>query len=257
MDILRKELNAIYTAQHLDREMLDRRLVADAIGRVKMFTSVSNGCCVITDASADRCYLIGGSFCRLLGITDSGTLYEEVASSDEDQIYSRLHPEDLVEKRMLEYEYFKYVDPLPGEEKVRFKARCTIRIKGRDGRYMRVDNSTEVFYPSPAGKTWLILCCYDLSPSPETGAGIEPHIVNNSTGEVITIETLRRRPHILTAREKEILSLIREGRPSKQIAALLGISIHTVSRHRQNIIEKLSVGNTVEAIMAASLMKLM
>lgn len=140
---------------------------------------------------------------------------------------------------------------------MRFKARCTIRIKGRDGRYVRVDNSTEVFYPSPAGKTWLILCCYDLSPSPETGAGIEPHIVNNSTGEVITIETLRRRPHILTAREKEILSLIREGKPSKQIAALLGISIHTVSRHRQNIIEKLSVGNTVEAIMAASLMKLM
>ena len=74
---------------------------------------------------------------------------------------------------------------------------------------------------------------------------------------MITIETLRRRPHILTSREKEILSLIREGKPSKQIAALLGISIHTVSRHRQNIIEKLSVGNTVEAIMAASLMKLM
>ena len=61
---------------------------------------------------------------------------------------------------------------------------------------------------------------------------------------------------ILSAREKEILRLIMDGKPSKQIADLLNISIHTVNRHRQNILEKLSVGNSVEAIMAAKAMKL-
>lgn len=257
MDILRKELDAVYAAQELDRETLDPRVTAQAVERIRVLASVRRCCCVITDASADRCYMTGGDFCRLLGISDGDTMYREVDSSDEDVIYTRLHPEDLVEKRMLEYEYFRFVDPLPAADKVRFRASCTIRIKDRDGRYIAVDNTTQVLCPSPAGKIWLILCCYDLSSSPPSGGGIHPCIVNNATGEVLAVRTADRRSHILSGREKEVLGLIREGKPSKQIASLLGISVHTVNRHRQNIIEKLSVGNTVEAIMAATLMKLL
>lgn len=62
---------------------------------------------------------------------------------------------------------------------------------------------------------------------------------------------------MLSDREKEVLKLIRDGRPSKQIADMLGISIHTVNRHRQNIIAKLSVGNSIEAVTAAVAMKLL
>lgn len=257
MDILRKELNAFYAAQQLDSEYLDSSVLADAINAVKTYTAVNNCCCVITDASADRCYIIGGSFCRLLGITDDDNMCRQTDSSDEDVIYMRLHPEDLVEKRMLEYEYFKYTDTLAGEEKLKYKATSTLRIKNRDGRYLSVTNSTQIFRISPAGKTWLILCCYDLSPFPRSESGIMPRIVNNSTGETTAISVSERREKILTTREKEILSLIREGKPSKLIADILGISIHTVNRHRQNIIEKLSVGNTVEAISAAAMMKLL
>lgn len=257
MDILRKELNAVYAAQNLEKEILDRNIITAALARVKACAGISNGCYVITDASADRCHIIGGGFCRLLGLTDDNEMYAEADSSDEDIIYMRLHPEDLVEKRMLEYEYFRFVDSLPGEEKVKFKATCTVRIRNRVGDYIPVANSTRVIVPSPEGKIWLILCCYDLSPSQEFVGGISPRIVNNSNGEIITISTEERRKRILTEREKEILRLIRMGKPSKQIADILKISIHTVSRHRQNIIEKLSVGNTVEAITAASAMRLL
>lgn len=44
--------------------------------------------------------------------------------------------------------------------------------------------------------------------------------------------------------------MIHSGKPSKQIAAILGISVYTVNRHRQNILAKLSVGNSIEAITA-------
>lgn len=258
MDILRKELNAIYASQELDKEVLDTTVIDSAIAQVKIFAAINNCCCVITDAAADKCYIMGGSFCKLLGVTDEQEMYIEADSSDEDEIYIRMHPEDLAEKRMLEYEYFKHVDSLPGDEKTRFKASCTIRIKDRNGDYISVSNSTQVLVPSPAGKTWLILCCYDLSPAQQPiEAGINPRIVNNSTGEVIAIHTEERRQKILTEREKEILRLIQQGKPSKQIADILKISIHTVSRHRQNIISKLSVGNTVEAITAANMMRLL
>lgn len=257
MDILRKELNALYASQHLEEEKLDTAKIKEAIELVKAYVAVNNCCCVITDASADICYIIGGRFSHLLGITDSHSIYEKMASSDEDVIYTRLHPEDLVEKRMLEYEFFRDVDSLSGEDKKKVKATCTIRIKNRSGNYIAVANSTQVLFPSPAGKTWLILCCYDISSVPQYPDGISPRIVNNITGEIVTVSTMERRQNILTPREKEILRLIQQGRPSKQIADILDISIHTVNRHRQNIIGKLSVGSTIEAIMAATLMKLL
>lgn len=46
---------------------------------------------------------------------------------------------------------------------------------------------------------------------------------------------------ILTAREKEILRRIAEGRANKNIAASLKISIRTVETHRSNLIQKLGI----------------
>jgi DNA-binding NarL/FixJ family response regulator len=51
---------------------------------------------------------------------------------------------------------------------------------------------------------------------------------------------------ILTARESEIVKLIAEGRSSKEIAALLVISIKTVERHRANILQKLEMRDRTE-----------
>ena len=51
---------------------------------------------------------------------------------------------------------------------------------------------------------------------------------------------------ILTARESEIVKLIAEGRSSKEIAALLVISVKTVERHRANILQKLEMRDRTE-----------
>jgi DNA-binding NarL/FixJ family response regulator len=45
----------------------------------------------------------------------------------------------------------------------------------------------------------------------------------------------------LTTRESELLQLIAEGHVNKQIAADLKISIKTVEKHRQNLMEKLNI----------------
>jgi DNA-binding NarL/FixJ family response regulator len=47
----------------------------------------------------------------------------------------------------------------------------------------------------------------------------------------------------LTTRESEVLQLIAEGRANKQIAAELGISIKTVEKHRQQLMNKLGTHN--------------
>jgi DNA-binding NarL/FixJ family response regulator len=50
----------------------------------------------------------------------------------------------------------------------------------------------------------------------------------------------------LTPRELEVLKLIAEGNTSKEIAALLVLSIKTVERHRANILEKLGMRDRVD-----------
>jgi DNA-binding NarL/FixJ family response regulator len=51
---------------------------------------------------------------------------------------------------------------------------------------------------------------------------------------------------VLTPRELEVLKLIAEAYTSKQIAKELWISIKTVERHRQNILDKLGMSDRVE-----------
>ena len=51
---------------------------------------------------------------------------------------------------------------------------------------------------------------------------------------------------VLTPRELEVLKLIAEAYTSKQIADVLFISIKTVERHRQNILDKLGMRDRVE-----------
>ncbi|HQF38309.1 MAG TPA: response regulator transcription factor [Opitutaceae bacterium] len=52
----------------------------------------------------------------------------------------------------------------------------------------------------------------------------------------------RRSP--LTSREQEVLQLVAEGCANKQIAARLGISIKTVEKHRQQLMDKLDIHET-------------
>ncbi|MGR3909865.1 response regulator transcription factor [Burkholderia sp. SR8] len=52
----------------------------------------------------------------------------------------------------------------------------------------------------------------------------------------------------VTAREKEILVLIANGHSSKDIAALLNLSVLTVRKHRQNLMAKLRLHNVADVV---------
>ncbi|SRR6266566_749914 len=52
---------------------------------------------------------------------------------------------------------------------------------------------------------------------------------------------VKKRTDLLTSRELEVLQLIAEGEGNKQIAAELGISVKTVERHRQRLMDKLAI----------------
>ena len=51
----------------------------------------------------------------------------------------------------------------------------------------------------------------------------------------------KQKSNRLSSREVEVLQLIAEGKPNKQVAAELGVSFKTVDKHRQHLMAKLNI----------------
>lgn len=73
--------------------------------------------------------------------------------------------------------------------------------------------------------------------SPSVAKYLRDHYVKVSP----PTKRLKRNNIRLTSRESELLQLIAEGHVNKQIASELGISIKTVEKHRQHLMEKLKI----------------
>lgn len=76
-----------------------------------------------------------------------------------------------------------------------------------------------------------------------------------AAGETLLDPALEKRPKLqgertraLSARELEVLQLICDGLPNKQIATTLGVSANTVAVHRANIMSALGVHNAAELV---------
>lgn len=59
-------------------------------------------------------------------------------------------------------------------------------------------------------------------------------------------EAIRSRFHRLTDKEREVLEMIKEGRPNKAIAGRLAISTRAVEMRRASLMKKLGAGSLVE-----------
>jgi DNA-binding NarL/FixJ family response regulator len=70
--------------------------------------------------------------------------------------------------------------------------------------------------------------------------------VNGRPGGTVTAPP----PH-LTPRQVEVLGLLEQGRSTKQIAAELHLSAHTVRNHVRRLFEALGVHSRLEAVAAA------
>jgi DNA-binding NarL/FixJ family response regulator len=72
-------------------------------------------------------------------------------------------------------------------------------------------------------------------------ASIAKHLKNGYQKSVDGVGLRKKSDIELTSREAELLQMIAEGHVNKQIASELGISIKTVEKHRQHLMEKLNI----------------
>ena len=70
---------------------------------------------------------------------------------------------------------------------------------------------------------------------------ISRRVHDRSQKPVDRAANLRKKTNRLSSREVEVLQLIAEGKPNKQVAGELGVSFKTVDKHRQHLMNKLDI----------------
>ena len=101
MDVLRKELQTVFHRHEFRLSALDEGDIEACRRFIGASTAISQGCAILSDLATNGSYFAIGRLVDILGLHGE-VPEEELIDIDEDFIYRRIHPEDLVDKRMLE-----------------------------------------------------------------------------------------------------------------------------------------------------------
>lgn len=245
-----------FSFESIDSPDKRREALQEAVQTMKEYVKIDHSVAVLSDLADNKSYIFTGDFGSFFEMDTSG--YLTIDSIWEEDIYQRIHPEDLFERHLLELEFFNFLKTLEPEERLNYATKCKIRTLNNKKEYQRILHRSFYLKNSSEGGLWLAVCLYNYLFEKHTAVtGIDGKIINTKTGESIYVDTYVNCSNLLTSREKEILILISKGEISKVIADQLNISINTVNRHRQNILEKLNVNNSIEAVRTADALNLL
>lgn len=213
----------------------------------KNFVELENGIAILSDLKNNKSYIYSGKFADEINIFRDKNI-QEIDSIWEKELFDQLNSEDVLQKHILELQFFQFIKTIPFEQRRDYCVISRLKLSERQNQRSLIH---KMFYFSNSENcnTELTLCLYhfDFSQS-DSYTGM---IINTANGTIIH-QTEAENSTFLSVREKEILKMIQQGKKSKEIAELLFISINTVNRHRQNILEKMRVSNTTEACTMAS-----
>lgn len=242
-----------------NRKTLDRLLrsenkangcvpLSDIIVNMRFWARVENVLIVVSDIAEGKSHIIVGEFARNLDIGE----YQQENSIWESKILSLILPEELEEKYIAELRFFHYLRLLPNSKKTDYYLMSKLRFRFVDGDIHDVLHRMYYIFDENGDNLRYAICIYGPLPFDFKGKSFAVNSVSGIKEEL----SASGNDSILSRRERQILAMIDTGMKSAEIAGQLNISIHTVSRHRQEIIGKLQVKNTHEACRIAKSMGL-
>ncbi|MDH5033721.1 LuxR C-terminal-related transcriptional regulator [Chryseobacterium cucumeris] len=219
----------------LDLEIYKQRALA--------YSQMEGAICVLSDMQENKSFIYKSAVADELGLKMEENP-AEIDSIWEEDMLKKIHPDDRLKKYIHELRFFKLLETMEIEERTAYSVVSKIRMKDKNEDYRWVKHRMFYIYSPDNGRLRLALCLYNIA---LTSSGAPDFmIVNVIKGEVVVKDKLDYK-NILSPRELEVLKCVGEGYASKEIAGLLSISVNTVNRHRQNILEKLKVKNSIQA----------
>lgn len=211
---------------------------------IEEFSQMSHSCIFTVDVFKERYDFASDNFAHIFGYNP---VWIKTIRKQGDLLEERIHPDDRAQLIECQIEHGQFIYSLPPEERNDYQQVFQMRMLNARQQYVNVISRHQVIQKDKNGKAWIIMGVMDLAPDQTPADRIKRTVVNRKTGEILRpVVLLAEQP--LTKREKEILTLIRQGFLSKEIAYKLNLSIYTVNNHRKNILAKLNAGNVIEAI---------
>lgn len=163
----------------------------------------------------------------------------KVEEFDLDFLISMIHPDDLPYFFECEEKGLAFTNKLLFDEHFKYRFSYTYRIKTKEG-YIRICQECQALEVNNSGHLTMTLVTHKKVDEPIDNAHNDYKIFDKLQG--IYIEN----KYNLSKRELEIMSLIKQGYNSTQIAASLSISKNTVLTHRKNILNKTKTSSFIE-----------
>lgn len=223
--------------------------LSDILAHVRFWAHIENVLIVVSDMADGTSHIVAGGFASNLDIGD----YQHENSIWENRILSLMSADEQERKYIAELRFFHFLRHLPKSKKTDYYLVSQLRFRFADGDIHDVLHRMYYIFDESGENVRYAICIYGPISFDFKGKSFA---VNSITGikEELTISA---NDTILSRRECQVLAMIDTGMRSAEIAGQLNISIHTVSRHRQEIIGKLQVRNTHEACRVAKSMGLL
>lgn len=203
---------------------------------------------VVSDLKHHTSRIFYGDFAKAAGI---GTGFSDEDSIWEKKILSLMSADEQEAKFIAELCFYHYLKRL-GPRRRHCYLMTKLRFRDGKGSYLDILHRMYYIYGADGVSVRFALCLYGPLTFDFKGRSVA---VDSLTGIAEELDTSVEET-ILSNRERQVLSLIDKGMKSRQIADTLNISVHTVSRHRQEILSRLQVKNSIEACRLAKTMGL-
>ncbi|WP_195470611.1 LuxR C-terminal-related transcriptional regulator [Bacteroides xylanisolvens] len=235
----------MWAKQHLSAVDINYAVWERDKSMLHQLSKMGRNCTFVVDVYKCKYAYASPNFVDLLGY-DSHKI--ETLEKQGDYLESRIHPDDRAQLVALQVTLSQFIYSLPFEQRNNYSNIYSFRILNAKQQYIRVTSRHQVLEQDRNGKAWLIIGNIDISPYQRASETIDCTVLNLKNGEIFSPSLSLTPSTNLTNREIEVLRLIQKGLLSKEIADKLCISIHTVNIHRQNLLRKLDVQNSIEAI---------
>ena len=240
-----KKLNQLLKSQSFNGGTID---VSQLLDYAKNISQIENVTVVVSDMRCGISRIFPGKFGIVLGVSN----YVEENSIWEKAILNLMTEKQREEKYLAELRFFNFLRHVPRHARPDYYLVSKLRMEAATGDTIDVIHRMYYIYADDSETVTHALCLYGRPTFDFIGKN---RIVNSFTG--ISEElTASGDSSILSRREKQVLTLIDSGKRSYEIANILSISKNTVSRHRQQILAKLQVKNSMEACRIAKTMKI-
>lgn len=166
-----------------------------------------------------------------------------------------IHPDDFPYFLAIGKRIKEFLSQLPIEKITKYKARYDVRYPKKDGDYIRILFQGINIEHDEKGRLLRSFCIHtDITYLKKEGKPMLSFIGMEGEPSYIDIDLQNDfydSKDDFTSREKEVLTLLIEGKLSKQISSILNISKETVDKHRKNMLHKKHLGNTSELVSKA------